>query len=355
MSRMSFFVVLPPSLGTRISSAPRAAIWSRLSWLKASELTIRMRYPFAAQTSASDAPVLPPVYSTTVSPGRSRPSSSAFEMTACAIRSLRLPVGFSHSSLTRMSAQRGGTILRRRTIDVLPMASRMSIAENSPIPFLLFRKERRSGGFPAFGRRRQGRLTVPAPGEPPPGHGTAILGVRLAKPLFERRLLIGDDEEMEDQEHGDRVLQERHASEEPGLAAKRRQHAVVHRVSRETVESPHDKPARRIDRGQSAASRRSEVPDTAKQHCQSQGEQGRGTDRRKIPTGGCRLLGSLENAVREVADDGSRREDHEGGAADGEQKPHGNDYLRARIRETPSACPRPVRSEAAVCRRSPRR
>ena len=43
MSRISFFVVSPPSLGTRTSSAPKAAMWSRFSWLKASDVTIRMR------------------------------------------------------------------------------------------------------------------------------------------------------------------------------------------------------------------------------------------------------------------------------------------------------------------------
>src|SRR5262249_14144414 len=42
----------------------------RFSWLNASEVTMRMRYPRAAHTSASDVPVLPPVYSTTVPPGR---------------------------------------------------------------------------------------------------------------------------------------------------------------------------------------------------------------------------------------------------------------------------------------------
>ena len=53
----------------------------------------------------------PPVYSTTVSPGFSRPSSSAREITAWAIRSFMLPVGFSHSSFAKMPAQLGGTTL----------------------------------------------------------------------------------------------------------------------------------------------------------------------------------------------------------------------------------------------------
>ena len=85
------------------------------------------RYPFAAQTRASEVPVLPPVYSTTVSPGFSRPSSSALEITASAIRSFTLPLGFSHSSFTRISAQSGGTTFRSRTIDVFPIARRMSM------------------------------------------------------------------------------------------------------------------------------------------------------------------------------------------------------------------------------------
>jgi len=44
MSRISFLVVTPPSLGTSVSSAPSAAIWSRFSRLNASEVTIRMRW-----------------------------------------------------------------------------------------------------------------------------------------------------------------------------------------------------------------------------------------------------------------------------------------------------------------------
>src|SRR5215472_4376435 len=103
-------------------------MWSSFSRLNASELTMRIRYPFTAHTRASEVPVLPPVYSTTVSPGFSRPSASARAITASAIRSLTLPVGFSHSSLARMRAAFGGTTLRKRTSDVWPMASRTSMA-----------------------------------------------------------------------------------------------------------------------------------------------------------------------------------------------------------------------------------
>ena len=42
MSRISFFVVSPPSLGTSVSSAPSADIWSSLSRLNASDVTMRM-------------------------------------------------------------------------------------------------------------------------------------------------------------------------------------------------------------------------------------------------------------------------------------------------------------------------
>jgi len=72
--------------GARLSA--RAAMWSRFSALKASEVTMWIRYPLAAH---------------------SRPSASARERTACAIRSFMLPVGFSHSSFARMRAPLAGT------------------------------------------------------------------------------------------------------------------------------------------------------------------------------------------------------------------------------------------------------
>ena len=89
---------------------------------------MRSRYSLAAQTRASEVPVLPPVYSTMVSPRFSRPSCSARAITVRAMRSLRLPVGFSHSSLTKMAAPPRGATLRSRTIEVFPIASRMSMS-----------------------------------------------------------------------------------------------------------------------------------------------------------------------------------------------------------------------------------
>src|SRR5687768_291064 len=44
-------------------------------------------------------------------------------MTASAIRSLKLPVGFSHSSFTKRAPPLDGATLPSRTIEVLPMAS----------------------------------------------------------------------------------------------------------------------------------------------------------------------------------------------------------------------------------------
>ena len=40
-------------------------MWSSFSRAKASEVTMCSGYPFTAQTSARETPVLPPVYSTT--------------------------------------------------------------------------------------------------------------------------------------------------------------------------------------------------------------------------------------------------------------------------------------------------
>jgi hypothetical protein len=82
--------------------------------------------PFTAQTSDSDTPVLPPVYSTTAPPGLRRPSASAASIMASATRSFMLPVGFSLSSFSRMRAPFAGTIFRNRSKEVLPMQCRMS-------------------------------------------------------------------------------------------------------------------------------------------------------------------------------------------------------------------------------------
>lgn len=60
----------------------------RFSTANASEVTIRSGYPFTAQTNASEDPVLPPVYSTTVMPGRRSPRRSAPSIIARAMRSL---------------------------------------------------------------------------------------------------------------------------------------------------------------------------------------------------------------------------------------------------------------------------
>lgn len=86
-------VSLPPTLGTISSSAPKSCIMRSFSAAIASEDTMRRRYPFTAQTNASAMPVLPPVHSTTVMPGRRSPRRSAFSIIARAMRSLYEPVG----------------------------------------------------------------------------------------------------------------------------------------------------------------------------------------------------------------------------------------------------------------------
>ena len=84
-----------------------------------------MGYPFAAQTNANDAPVLPPVYSTTFPPGHKRPSSAAREITDSAIRSFILPVGFCYSSFANILPQSTGTTPWSCTSEVFPMEWRM--------------------------------------------------------------------------------------------------------------------------------------------------------------------------------------------------------------------------------------
>jgi len=81
------------TLAISSTPAPNARILRIFSTAKASELTIRRRYPFTEHTNASELPVLPPVYSTTVSPGRMSPRASAPSIIASAMRSLYEPVG----------------------------------------------------------------------------------------------------------------------------------------------------------------------------------------------------------------------------------------------------------------------
>src|ERR1043165_6936948 len=73
-------------------------------------------------------PVVPAVYSTTVPPGRRRPSASAASIAARAMRSFMLPVGFAASSLISSRAAPGGTMRRSSTSGVLPMPSKADMA-----------------------------------------------------------------------------------------------------------------------------------------------------------------------------------------------------------------------------------
>ena len=93
--------------------------------MKQSAITISARYPFARQTSASAGPVLPPVYSTTVSPAEIKPSRSAPSIIARAIRSFIDPVGLRYSSFSHSSAPFDGAQRRTRTRGVFPIASRI--------------------------------------------------------------------------------------------------------------------------------------------------------------------------------------------------------------------------------------
>ena len=80
-------------------------------------------WPVTAQTNANELPVLPPVYSTTGWPGRSRPERSAPSIMASAIRSLYEPVGLAASSFTQTSAMSGSTRCVSCTTGVFPMAA----------------------------------------------------------------------------------------------------------------------------------------------------------------------------------------------------------------------------------------
>src|SRR5262245_42636736 len=126
MSRVSFSVMRPCSLGTISRRAPRIRIWSSFSRANASDVTICSGYPLTAQINDNETPVLPPVYSTTDPPAARRPSASAASIMARAIRSFMLPVGLWLSSLSRTRAPLPGAMVRSASTGVLPMQCRMS-------------------------------------------------------------------------------------------------------------------------------------------------------------------------------------------------------------------------------------
>ena len=68
------------------------------------------------------------MYSTTLPPGRNRPSRSAAPIAAFAIRSFMEPVGLAPSSLTKTRLMPGMTTRRSWTNGVSPMLSRTSAA-----------------------------------------------------------------------------------------------------------------------------------------------------------------------------------------------------------------------------------
>src|SRR5215472_10670289 len=104
----------------------------RLSGLKALENTKCALKPSAAHTSASEIPVVPAVYSTTVSRGRRRPSAAARSIMARATRSFMLPVGLADSSFTRMRADPAGGRRLSSTSGVLPIAASTPVDATVP-------------------------------------------------------------------------------------------------------------------------------------------------------------------------------------------------------------------------------
>ena len=79
-------MILPSTLGMIVKSAPSAAIVASFSAATRSDVTTLRWWPLAAHTYASDEPVLPAVYSSTVMPGRRSPRRSASSIMANAMR-----------------------------------------------------------------------------------------------------------------------------------------------------------------------------------------------------------------------------------------------------------------------------
>ena len=70
---------------------------------------------------------------------------------------------------------------------------------------------------------------------------------------------------MEEDEHQECVLEQRHATQEPRLAQDECENAVVHGISGKAIETRYDEHSRRVDGCESALALGEEVPDAAEQ------------------------------------------------------------------------------------------
>ena len=123
-ARFAYFLLLPPILACGRSQPNRILVlgFDGLDPEVGDLLISEGRLPNFAKLRLEGAygrlktfkPTLSPILWTTI--------ASAREITARAMRSLKLPVGFSHSSSTKISAPPAETTLRSSTIDVLPIA-----------------------------------------------------------------------------------------------------------------------------------------------------------------------------------------------------------------------------------------
>jgi hypothetical protein len=99
---------------------------SFFSWLWVSGITMTVRNPIDAPTSARPIPVLPAVPSTMVPPGRSVPLAMASRMMKSAARSFTDWPGFMNSALPRISHPVASLTLFSRISGVFPTAAARS-------------------------------------------------------------------------------------------------------------------------------------------------------------------------------------------------------------------------------------
>lgn len=113
---------------------------------------------------------------------------------------------------------------------------------------------------------------------------------------------------MEEEEHQECVLEQRHATEEPRLAQDECENAVVHGISGKAIETRYDEHSRRVDGCESALALGEEVPDAAEQDdCTGDGEDA-GTDRGEAQFGNTQPVRGAEYAERNVASYGAGKQ-----------------------------------------------
>jgi hypothetical protein len=119
---------------------------------------------------------------------------------------------------------------------------------------------------------------------------------------------------VEEDEHQECVLEQRHAAEEPRLADDQSDDAVVHGISGKAIKTGYDEDSRSVDGCESALALGEEVPDAAKQDDRTGDGEDACTDRGRAELGETQTVRGAEYPEGNVAGYGAgQQQDEEDG------------------------------------------